>query len=303
MMQEANKTLFFGHIMHAKRKTLPALTATFLIAASMVNADEGQEIQDPSKPTSINTRLEFGYEYKDFEDGSTNGPRLTGQFALTPTFGMEVGASLLYPEFDSVDDSGKTVQLSDTRVRALWTPESLQKTPGKGYFSGGVYLDSFIPTGKEINRVGNGATTLAPGLIAGFGLNDTGTISVWPIASYVSSIKQINCEALANNRLPVCDQGGKVDDELRASRIDLPIIFNFPAGNNNGQGNQSLTVWPSYTKLMSHDKSSATNLELNYQYMLTPKSTVAINFVHAFDNREANGAFRNSLKLSYSIFL
>lgn len=264
--------------------------------------EKSETVNDPSKPTNINTKLEFGLEYRDFEDGYTVGPRLTVQTALSETFGMEVGATLLYPSFDSLSDNGKAMQLGDTRVRALWTPTALQRKPGLGYFSGGIYLDSFLPTGQEKNGAGSGALSLAPGIISGFGLNTSGTISIWPIVSYVGTFREIDCDDLINGGLQVCEQGEIISDELQAGRLDLPLVFSFPSGSEDGNGNQALTIWPSYTKLISHDKSSSIAVDIKYQYMLTPRSNMSVNLIHNFDNRDSAGALRDTFNISYSIF-
>lgn len=290
----------------ALSRYLPRAAAFWVALHSMAYAQENSRpVADPSKPTSINTKLEIGLGYSDYQDGYTLGPRLTAQFGLGPTFGMEVGTGLLYPSFDFAvgQDKARALQLSDTRVRALWTPTKLQRTPGRGYFSSGIYLDSSLPTGNENNRVGTGSLLLAPGFISGFGLNSRGTASVWPILSYVGSVKKIICDELPEGGLPPCEEGASnFIDAVQAWRVDLPLIFNFPRGRPDLTGNSSLTIWPSYTKLFSHNKSSSTSLEMNYMYMLGPTRNLTFKFTHDFVKRDSPGARRDSFQMSYGMF-
>jgi hypothetical protein len=285
----------------------PAIVLTaILLAAPVCAADEASEkVIDSSKPTSIYSKMDIGLEYNNYQDGKSYGPRLTYTTAVGATVGLEIGAALLYPDFNfpAGQEGSKSLQLSDTRIRALWTPAVLQRKPGLGYYSAGLYVDSVLPTGDQRNRVGSGSTTIAPGFMAGFGLNEKATVSVFPIVSYVSSLRKVDCNELGTLELPACGAGAATaTDEVRAMRLDLPLILNFPSASAGGRGNQAFIIWPSYTKLTSHDRSSVTALELTYQYMLTPKTNISVNLKHPFTDRDAPGAQRDTTTFTYTFF-
>ena len=134
----------------------------------------GQEI-DNSKPTNLYSQLDNFLEFTTNPNYRTFGynPRLT--YAASDKISFVLETPFKY------HDQTKKFGPGDFRLRSFYVP---YKNYNNLLGSFGASIDVFAPTGKYEHGLGSSSWRISPGIIVGFILNESQTISIFPNLSY-----------------------------------------------------------------------------------------------------------------------
>lgn len=158
-----------------KKTLLPMLVLCFW-SSTVLGQQESAETRDNSKPTNVYSQIDNFLEYMWSPDLETFGynPRIT--YAPNADNLILAEIPLLY--------SSKTERfgLGDIRLRYFGIP---YRDYTKFFGSFGASVDVFLPTGKVEDGLGSSSWRVSPGVIFGFILNEAGTVSLFPVISYI----------------------------------------------------------------------------------------------------------------------
>jgi hypothetical protein len=143
-------------------------------------SQENQDKKDTSKPTNVYSQIDNFFEFVSASNFNTLGynPKLTYATSDELSFVLEV--PLRY------HNKSKHFGMGDIRFRSFYVPyKNYENTLG----SFGVSIDIFAPTGKYEYGLGTSSWRISPGIIVGFILNESQTISIFPNLSYTYTSK------------------------------------------------------------------------------------------------------------------
>ena len=135
-----------------------------------------QKEKDNSKPTNVYSQVDNFLEFTRYKTFNTFGynPRLV----YTPNEDNAINIEVPFLYSTKTDKFG----LSDIRIRYFYIPyRNYEKTFG----AFGASMDIFMPTGKFEDGLGSSSWRFSPGLTFGLILNESQTISAFPVISYI----------------------------------------------------------------------------------------------------------------------
>jgi len=139
-------------------------------------SQEQAEAKDNSKPTNVYSQIDNFLEFKTTPDFNTIGynPRIT--YAPHENHSFVLDVPLLY------NTKSEKFGLSDIRLRYFGV---FYRNYEKFFGAFGASMDITAPTGKYEDGLGSSSWRISPGITTGFILNQSQTISVFPVLSYV----------------------------------------------------------------------------------------------------------------------
>ena len=146
-----------------------------MLSSAYGQEDQGKE-KDNSKPTNVYSQVDNFLEFTKYKTYNTFGynPKLS----YTPNEDNALNLEVPFLYSTKTDQFG----LSDIRFRYFYIPyRNYEKTFG----SFGASLDVFIPTGKFEDGLGSSSWRFSPGFTFGLILNESQTISAFPVISYI----------------------------------------------------------------------------------------------------------------------
>lgn len=147
------------------------LSCLIFLAATSALAQE----RDNSKPTNLYSQIDNFLEYTNTPKFYTLGYNMRLSIAPNEALSFITELPLRYQSETAKFGFG------DIRLRTFWVPyKDYNKTLG----SFGASLDIFAPTGDFDKGLGTSSWRFSPGLIVGFILNKSQTISIFPNLSY-----------------------------------------------------------------------------------------------------------------------
>jgi len=150
-----------------------------------INAQEAEPKKDNSKPTNVYSQVDNFLEFKTTPEYNTIGynPRIS--YAPHENHSFVLDVPLLY------NTGSEKFGLSDIRLRYFGiTYRNYEKFFG----AFGASMDIILPTGKYEDRLGSSSWRISPGITMGLILNQTQTISIFPVLSYTYTSKPTSDE-------------------------------------------------------------------------------------------------------------
>ena len=146
--------------------------SSFCLYAQVDNDNQ----KDNSKPTNVYSQIDNFLEFATYKTFNTFGynPRLT--YTPNEDNALTLELPLLYTT--KTDRFG----LGDIRLRYFYIP---YRDYTKTFGSFGASMDAFLPTGNFEDGLGSSSWRFSPGLTFGLILNQSQTISFFPIISYI----------------------------------------------------------------------------------------------------------------------
>ena len=144
---------------------------------------QAQDEKDNSKPTNVYSQIDNFLGFTRHNDYNTFGynPKLT----YTPNDANALSLEVPFLYTTKTDNFG----LGDMRFRYFLVPYR-DYTKFLGSF--GASLDVIIPTGKFEDGLGSSSWRFSPGLMFGLILNQSQTISAFPVISYIYTTKPVS---------------------------------------------------------------------------------------------------------------
>lgn len=136
--------------------------------------------KDNSKPTNVYSQLDNFLEFTRYETYNTFGYNPKLSYTPNEDNALNIEVPLLYSS--KTDKFG----LSDIRLRYFYIP---YRDYTKTFGAFGASFDMFIPTGKYEDGLGSSSWRFSPGFTFGLILNDSQTISAFPVVSYIYTTK------------------------------------------------------------------------------------------------------------------
>ena len=159
-------------------RALAVMKHTVLVMVYILSCSNsfGQQEVDNSKPTNVYSQVDNFLEYVSAPGYHTIGynPRLS--YAPHENFSLVTEVPLRY------HTGTKKFGLADIRLRAFYIP---YRNYDKLFGSLGASIDVYAPTGNYDHGLGSSSWRISPGVIAGFILNQSQTISIFPNLSYI----------------------------------------------------------------------------------------------------------------------
>lgn len=153
------------------------LTCNILqISGFSLAQEQSAKEKDNSKPTNVYSQVDNFLEFTRYKTYNTFGynPKLS----YTPNEDNALNIEVPFLYSTKTDKFG----ISDIRLRYFYIP---YRDYTKTFGAFGASVDVFIPTGKFEDGLGSSSWRFSPGLTFGLILNESQTISAFPVISYI----------------------------------------------------------------------------------------------------------------------
>ena len=152
------------------------IVAFFLISLLGYGQEEQAKSKDNSKPTNVYSQVDNFLEFTQYKTFNTFGynPKLS----YTPNEDNALNIEVPFLYSTKTDKFG----LSDIRLRYFYIP---YRDYSKTFGAFGASMDVFIPTGKFEDGLGSSSWRFSPGFTFGLIINESQTISAFPVISYI----------------------------------------------------------------------------------------------------------------------
>lgn len=142
--------------------------------------DEGGKTKDNSKPTNVYSQVDNFLEFTKYKTYNTFGynPKLS----YTPNEDNAINIEIPLLFSTKTDKFG----ISDIRLRYFYIP---YRDYTKTFGAFGASLDVVMPTGSFEDGMGSSSWRFSPGFTFGLILNESQTISAFPVISYIYTTK------------------------------------------------------------------------------------------------------------------
>jgi len=158
------------------QKYLLILVVYLLELNVAIAQDTSAKEKDNSKPTNVYSQVDNFLEFTRYKTYNTFGYNPKLSYTPNEDNALNIEMPLLY--------STKTGKfgLSDIRLRYFYIP---YRDYSKTFGAFGVSVDMFVPTGKFEDGLGSSSWRFSPGFTFGLILNQSQTISAFPVISYI----------------------------------------------------------------------------------------------------------------------
>ena len=152
------------------------LIMMFSIPEIAFGQDDTSKEKDNSKPTNVYSQIDNFLEFTKYKTFNTFGYNPKLSYTPNEDNALNIEIPLLYST--KTDKFG----LSDIRLRYFYIP---YRDYSKTFGAFGASVDVFIPTGKFEDGLGSSSWRFSPGFTFGLILNESQTISAFPVISYI----------------------------------------------------------------------------------------------------------------------
>jgi hypothetical protein len=152
----------------------------FSIIGLIPAQDQAAKEKDNSKPTNVYSQIDNFLEYTSYKTYNTFGYNPKISYTPNEDNALNLEVPFLY--------STKTNKfgLSDIRLRYFYIP---YRDYSKTFGAFGASMDIIAPTGSYEDGLGSSSWRFSPGFTFGLMLNESRTISAFPVISYIYTTK------------------------------------------------------------------------------------------------------------------